>query len=102
MPSEPSPPPPMPPPPRRSVVVELEAHAIVDLVVIERDVVLVHRVPFLYPQFLWPRARLRSEELLEVAHGVVGVAFDADLLAEAILADHLDHRLAAAPPTTEG
>ena len=58
-----------------------------DLVVVERDVVLVHGVPLLDAQLLGPRAGLRGEELLEVADGVVRVALDADLLAQPVVAD---------------
>ena len=55
--------------------VELETHAIVNLVVVERDVVLVDGVPLLDPQLFRPRARLRGEQLLEVADRVFRIAF---------------------------
>ena len=54
-----------------SIVVQLQTHAVVDLVVIKRDVILVDSVPLLDPDLLPPRARLRRDELLQVAHGVV-------------------------------
>ena len=76
---------------RRLIVVELQAHAVMDLVILERDVVLVHRVPLLDAQLLRARAGLRGEQLLEVANGVVLVALDADLLAQPVVADDLDH-----------
>jgi hypothetical protein len=63
-----------------SVVVELEAHAVVDLVVLQGDVVLVDVVPLLDAELLRPRPGLRRDELLQVADGVVLVALDADLL----------------------
>jgi len=75
-----------------SRTVELKAHAIVDLVVVQRDVILVHSVPLLDAQLLRPRARLRREQFLQVADGVVRVALDADLLAKAIVADDFDLR----------
>lgn len=65
----------------RLVVVELETHAVVDLVILEGDVVLVDVVPLLDAELLRSRARLRRDELLQVADGVVLVALDADLLA---------------------
>lgn len=63
-----------------------------NLVVLERDVVLVDGVPLLDADLLRPRAHLRRHELLEVPHRVVLVALDADLLAQAVVQDHLDHR----------
>ena len=53
------------------VVVELQAHAVVDLVVLQRDVVLVDGIPLLDPQLLGARADLRGQQLLQVADGVV-------------------------------
>jgi hypothetical protein len=41
---------------RCSVVVELEAHAVMDLVISQRDVVLVHGVPLLNADLLRPRS----------------------------------------------
>lgn len=73
------------------VVVELKTHAIMNLIIFERDVILVDCVPFLDPQLLGPRARLRCQQLFEVADRVVCVALDADLLAKTIVADDLDH-----------
>lgn len=73
------------------VVVELEAHAVVDLVVAEGDVVLVDGVPLLDADLLGPGARLRRHELLEVADGVVLVALDPHLLPQPVVEHHLDH-----------
>ena len=58
---------------------------------LERDVVLVDGVPLLQPQLLWPRACLSSQQLLEVAHRVVRVALYAHLLAQPVVAHHLNH-----------
>jgi hypothetical protein len=71
--------------------VELESHAIMDFVVVQRDVILEHRVPLLNAQLLWPRADLSREQLLQVANRIVRVALDADLLPESVVADDLDH-----------
>eukprot|EP00966_Prymnesium_polylepis_P250708 5797183-Prymnesium_polylepis.1 len=57
----------------------------------QADVVLVYSVPFLNPQLLWPCADLGGEQLLQVAYGVLRIAFDPDLLTEAVVADDLDH-----------
>ena len=50
------------------VVVELEARAIVDLVVLKRDVVFEDGVPFMNPDLLGSSARLRRDQLLQVAN----------------------------------
>lgn len=42
------------------VVVQLQAHAIMNFVVSKRDVVFVHCVPLLYPNFLWSCACARG------------------------------------------
>jgi len=73
------------------VVVELEAHAVVNLVVLEGDVVLVGVVPLLDPDLVGPRPRLRRHQLLQVADGVVLVALHAHLLPQSIVEHHLDH-----------
>ena len=49
--------------------------------------VLVDGVPLLDAQLLWSCACLRRQQLLEVTNGVVWVALDAYLFAEAIVAD---------------
>jgi hypothetical protein len=64
---------------RRSVVVELQAHAVVDFIVGQRDVVLVYGVPFLNPDLLGPSARLSRHQFLQVPDGVILIALDADL-----------------------
>ena len=62
-----------------------------DLVVVKRDVVLVDRVPLLDAQLLRARARLRCEQLLEIANRILRVALDPNLLAKPVVADHLNH-----------
>lgn len=42
--------------PAASAVVQLQVHPVMHLIVRQRDVVLVHIVPFLNPDLLWPRA----------------------------------------------
>ena len=74
-----------------SIIIHLQAHPVVDLVVGQRDVVLEDGRPLLQPDLVRPRPRLCGRKLLEVANGVVLVALDADLLAEAVVEDDLDH-----------
>ena len=64
---------------------------VMDLIVLQRDVILVDRVPLLDPQLLRPRSCLRREQLLQIADRVVRIAFDADLLSQSVVADDLDH-----------
>eukprot|EP00310_Coccolithus_braarudii_P017538 CAMPEP_0183350000 /NCGR_PEP_ID=MMETSP0164_2-20130417/15779_1 /TAXON_ID=221442 /ORGANISM="Coccolithus pelagicus ssp braarudi, Strain PLY182g" /LENGTH=107 /DNA_ID=CAMNT_0025521837 /DNA_START=375 /DNA_END=698 /DNA_ORIENTATION=+ len=68
-----------------------------DLVVLERDVVLVHSVPLLDPQLLWPCARLRSQQLFQITHCVFLVALHTDLLSKAVVTDDLNHHAQCAP-----
>merc|ERR1719401_906317 len=91
-----------------SVVVQLQAHSVLDFVILKRDVVLVDVVPLLDPDFLPPCTALGGDELLEVADRVVRVALHADLPPDAVVADHFYHltprprvrmqRLPSAPP----
>lgn len=71
-------------------LVHLQAHSVVDLVVRQRDVVLVDRVPFLELDLGMVGARLRRDELLEIAHGVVRAALDAHFAPKTIVRDNLD------------
>lgn len=73
------------------VVVELEAHAVMDFIVLEGDVVLVDVVPLLDPNLVGSGTRLSSHELLEVAYGVILVALHLHLLPETIVQHHLNH-----------
>ncbi|KAK3408751.1 hypothetical protein EUGRSUZ_J00925 [Eucalyptus grandis] len=75
----------------KSVVVELEAHAVVDLVVLEGDVVLVDVVPLLDSDLVGAGARLGGHQLLEVADGVVLVALHPHLLPQPVVQHHLYH-----------
>lgn len=58
------------------IVVELEAHAVVDLVVLESDMILVDVVPLLDSNLLRSRSGLRRHELLQIADRVIFVALD--------------------------
>jgi hypothetical protein len=73
------------------VVVQLEVHAIMHLIVCQRNVVFVDGVPFLNADLLWPRASLCCHQLLQVPDRVVFIALHADLLAQAIVEDYLNH-----------
>lgn len=74
-----------------SVVIELETHAIMDLVILEGDVILVDIVPLLDPNLLGPGSGLSGNELLQVADRVVLVALHPYLLPETIVENHLNH-----------
>lgn len=50
-----------------------------NLIVGERDVVFVDGIPFLNADLFRPRTRLSGHQLLEVANGVVLIAFNTDL-----------------------
>ena len=73
------------------VVVELEAHAIVNLVILESDVVFVDVVPLLDPNLVGPRTSLSRHKLLQVAYGVILVALHTYLLPQPIVQHHLYH-----------
>lgn len=57
--------------PLPSVVVQLEPHAVVNLVVSQGDMVLVDVVPLLNAYLLWPCPCLSCDQLLQVSDGVV-------------------------------
>ena len=73
------------------VVVQFEAHPIVDLVVRESDVIFVDRMPLLDADLLWPGPRLCCHQLLQVANGVVLIALHPNLLPQPVVQHHLDH-----------
>lgn len=73
------------------VVVELEAHAVVDLVVLECNMVLVDVVPLLDTDLVGTGTSLGGDELLEVSDGIVVVALHPHLLPQAIVQHHLYH-----------
>lgn len=72
-------------------VIEFEAHAVVNLVVLESDVVLVDVVPLLNPNLVGSSPGLSRHQLLQVAYGVVFVALHAHLLPEPVVQHHLNH-----------
>ena len=61
------------------------------LIVCQRNVIFVDGVPFLNADLLWPRASLCCNQLLQVPDRVVLVALHADLLAQAIVENDLNH-----------
>ena len=73
------------------VVVELEAHAVMDLVVPEGDVVLLDGIPLLDADLVGARAGLSGRQLLQVSDGVVVVALHPNLLPQPIVQHHLYH-----------
>ncbi len=73
------------------LIVELQVHAVVDLVILELDVVFENGVPLLEHDLVEPRPGLGGDELLQVANRVVLVALDADLLSQSVVNGYLDH-----------
>jgi len=73
------------------VVVELEAHAIMNLVILEGNMVLIDVVPLLDPDLLSSGTGLCRHELLEVADRVVVVALHSHFLSQTIVQHHLQH-----------
>ena len=79
------------------IVVEFKAHAIVDFVIPQSNMILVDIVPFLNPNLLGSSPSLSSHKLLQVADGVVLVALHSHLLPQTIVQHHLDHLLLLLP-----
>lgn len=79
------------------IVVELKAHPVVDLVVLEGDMILVYVVPFLDADLVRPRPSLSGHQFLQIADGVILVALHPHLLPQPIVQHHLDHLLALNP-----
>jgi len=73
------------------VVVELEAHAIMNLVILEGNMVFIDVVPLLDPDLLSSGTGLGRHELLEVADRVVVVALHSHFLSQTIVQHHLQH-----------
>ena len=73
------------------VVVELEAHAIMNLVIPEGNMVFVNGVPLLDPDLLSSGTGLCRHELLEVADRVVVVALHSHFLSQTVVQHHLQH-----------
>ena len=79
--------------PRRSLIVKLEVHTILDLVVFQCNVILEDVVPLLQHDLVMSSSRLGCDEFLEIADGVCRVTFDANLLSETIVARYFNHDL---------
>ena len=73
------------------VVLELEAHAIVNLVILESDVVFVDVVRLLDPNLVGPRTSLSRHKLLQVTYGVILVALHTNFLPQPIVQHHFYH-----------
>ena len=73
------------------LVIKLQIHAVLNLVVLQRDVVLVDGVPLLQNQLFVSRARLGGDQLLQIADCVILVALYSDLLAQTVVHDDLKH-----------
>jgi hypothetical protein len=78
------------------VVVELQAHSIVNLVVLQCDVVFVDCVPFLNANLFWSRARLRCNQFFQVSDCVVLVALHSHLFPQSVITDNFNHILCTA------
>ena len=97
------------------IVVQLQAHSIVNFVVFQGDVILSiqwmcvskrnsrimtkrtylkYCVPFLDTNFLWSGSYLRGDEQFEIPNCVVFIAFHANFLAQSVVAHHFDHSFA--------
>jgi len=72
------------------MLVHFQTHAVVNLIVRERDVVLVDRVPFLELDLRVIRAGLGTDELLQVADGVVWTALHTNFTAETVISNHFN------------
>jgi hypothetical protein len=58
---------------------------------LKSDVVLEYGVPLLQDDFVISGSGLCGDQLLQVAYCVVGIAFDANLLAQSVIARHFEH-----------
>jgi len=63
------------------LIIEFKIEAIVDLIVLQRDVVFVGVVPFLQDDLLGFCSRLCRNQLFEVTNFVGWIALDTDFLA---------------------
>ncbi|GMT29282.1 hypothetical protein PFISCL1PPCAC_20579, partial [Pristionchus fissidentatus] len=77
---------------QRSLVVEFKVESVVNFIVLERDVILVDRVPLLEHNLLVSCSSLGGDELLEVANRIRRIALDTNLLAQSVVDGDLDHR----------
>lgn len=74
------------------LVVELQIHAIVDLIVPKCDVVLEDGVPFLQHNFIPSGPGLRRNQFLEVTDGILCIAFHPHFFAQTVVANDFNHR----------
>lgn len=72
-----------------SLVIQFKVHPVMYFIVTNGDVILEDGVPLLEHNLVPSGARLRSNQLLEVANGVIWIAFDSNFFAESIIACHL-------------
>lgn len=73
------------------LVVQLQIHAVLDLVVFQRDVILVDGVPLLQDQLFVSRSSLSGDQLLQVTNRVIFVALYSDFLAQTVVDDDFQH-----------
>lgn len=90
--------------PSPTYIVKLDAHAVVDLVVGQGDVVFERVVPFLQNDLARVRAGLGCNKLLEVANRIVGRALMRRLVLRAKICTttHLDAHFLAQPIIADG
>ena len=65
-----------------------------NFVIFQRDVVFVHGVTFLNPDFFRPSPCHIRQQLFQVANCIVLVALHGHLLSQPIIADNFDHAAA--------
>jgi hypothetical protein len=70
---------------------QFQSHAVMDFVVLQRNMVLVDYIPFLNFEFLWSRSELCRRQFFEVANRIVFIALDTDFFAQAIVQDYFNH-----------
>jgi len=73
------------------LVVQLQIHAVVNLVVAKRDMVFEDGVPLLEDDSVMFRSRLSSNQFLQITNRVILVAFYAYFLSQAIIARDFNH-----------
>lgn len=62
-----------------------------NLIILQSDMVLVDCMPFLYLELFRSCTQLCRRQFLEVADSVIFIALDADLLAQSVIQNDLDH-----------
>eukprot|EP00243_Klebsormidium_subtile_P004236 TRINITY_DN18067_c0_g1_i1.p1 TRINITY_DN18067_c0_g1~~TRINITY_DN18067_c0_g1_i1.p1 ORF type:complete len:161 (+),score=5.10 TRINITY_DN18067_c0_g1_i1:275-757(+) len=78
-------------PQTKLVVVQFQAHPIVNLIVSQCYVIFVDGVPLLYPDLFWSCARLSGHQLLQVPYRVILVALDPHLLPQPVVQNDFNH-----------